>query len=454
MGTVYLARDRVLQRLVAVKVLHRTADAAARASQPRADHPGARFLNEARAVARLNHPNIVALFDFTDEDPAGAFFAMEYVPGRTVADHVQADTPTRLALALPLVLQLLEGLDYAHGNGVIHRDIKPSNLLVNDAQRLKISDFGIAKVDCAPTLRTMTGMMVGTPAYMAPERYRGDTFDARCDVYSAAVVLYELLTGRRPFNGMLTQIVQQVCHETPPAVSRVEPAVPATLDPVLLRGLAKDPAERFQTAREFADALTAATEGTALSAGGAGAMRPPPAVAVRHEPIGPTLRVSSAGHESPRTPPGWTAAQLAQAEAQLTPIMGPLARIIVRRAASVTQEWESLGLHIAAQLQSPAERARFLGGMGITPPAEAAGPGLGGMPPPSAAPATSGRISAQTQERTVKVLRRYIGPIASVLVRKAASAAMDDADFYHRLAEPIADAGEQARCLAELAQRN
>jgi len=253
MGTVYRARDRVLERVVAVKLLH-PALAPASGSE---DHR-VRFLNEARAVARLNHPNIVSLFDFSDADPAGTFFAMEYVEGCTVADIVEQTPAVRLGVALPLIRQLLNGLEFAHVHGVVHRDIKPSNLLVSADHRLKISDFGIATMGSAR--QTMTGIMVGTPTYMAPERYCGERLDARCDVYSAAVVLYELLTGRRLFSGALTEIIYQVCHVVPDPASRAEPAVPALLDSVLAKGLAKDPDARYQTAGEFAAAIAAVAE--------------------------------------------------------------------------------------------------------------------------------------------------------------------------------------------------
>ena len=258
MGSVYRAHDPVLDRIVAVKLLH--------GGHERGNSSGSmRFLNEARAVARLNHPAIVAVYDFSDTDPAGVFFAMEYVEGCTIEHYTQQGKVPELHAALALTRQLLSGLSYAHARGVIHRDIKPTNLLVTADGSLKITDFGIAKVGSLK--QTQTGLMIGTPAYMAPERYIGGDIDQRCDLYSAGVVLFELLTARRPFNGTLNEIIYQICHVAPSAVSHVSPAVPTVLDPVLARALAKNPGDRFQSAEEFAAAVGAACDALGLIPG-------------------------------------------------------------------------------------------------------------------------------------------------------------------------------------------
>jgi serine/threonine-protein kinase len=463
MGSVYRARDRVLDRVVAIKLLH-----PALAPSPGSEDHRVRFLNEARAVARLNHPNIVSLFDFSDADPMGTFFAMEYVEGCTVADIVEETTQVRLGYALPLIRQLLNGLDFAHANGVIHRDIKPSNLLVSEDHRLKISDFGIATVGLAR--QTLTGMMMGTPTYMAPERYRGDQLDARCDVYSAAVVLYELLTGRRLFSGALTEVIYQVCHVEPDPASRVEPAVPSLIDPVLAKGLAKDPGARYQTAGEFAAEIALVTAELGV------AQRPDPkgaagraSVAEGEQPalnLGsvPTalvtkrvVRVDASPSPAPdsalqRTgpPPGWTADTLGVIERHLTPIVGPMARIMIKRAAALTQDWDTLCADIGKHLHSEEERTRFLQGVGRTPrtgsaAASSESPRLGAAvtnPPCLIAP--------EVLDRATQVMLRYIGPIATVLVKKIAPNCSDAEELHRRLAERIADERERTRCLTEL----
>jgi hypothetical protein len=435
MGTVYRARDRILERIVAVKLLHRD-------DGPVAGSEGwSRFLNEARAVARLNHPTIVSVYDFSDADPAGAFFAMEYVDGCSIEEYVRRGTDVRLARALDLMRQLLGGLAYAHAKGVIHRDIKPSNLLVTRDGRLKITDFGIAKI--GSNKHTLTGMIIGTPAYMAPERYSGGDIDQRCDLYSAGVLFFELLTGRKPFSGALTEIMYQICHVVPASVSATEPAMPALLDPVLTKALAKDPDARFQTAEEFAAAVAAVS--AALGAQGAAAstgVLPPdgPRAAA-------TVQVSNSASPQTGAPAtGWTSEELAEIEQRLTPILGPMARIVVKRAAARTHDRERLCLELAAQLRTDEERRRFLDG--ATNPGRREEGAVPTAPPPDTPP--EGAIAAATLDRTANILMRYIGPIAAVLVKKTAAAALNESDLYTRLADRITDVRERARFIAEL----
>lgn len=417
MGTVYRARDPVLERIVAVKLLH-----ADQGRQP-ATEGGTRFLNEARAVARLNHPSIVAVYDFSAADPAGAFFAMEYIDGWTIEDYVELHCDDRLQSVFNLVGQLLAGVGYAHAQGVVHRDIKPSNLLVTRDGRLKITDFGIAKLDSLK--HTQTGIMIGTPVYMAPERYAEGECDLRCDLYSVGVVLFELLTGRRPFNGSFTEVAYKTCHVMPSAVSTVAPSLPRSLDPVLARALAKDPAARYQTASEFAVALAAAG---AIS-------RSPPT-----EPM--TRPALSQGESSPLPAAGgWSAAELAEIEAHLAPILGPMARIVVKRAAAMTDDRKRLCAELASQLRTDAERRRFLGAIGDTGRRNAAA---------AAATAADGAITAATLERTARVLMRYIGPIATLLVHKTAAVSQSEFELHARLAERINDARDRARFIADL----
>jgi hypothetical protein len=383
----------------------------------------------------------VSVYDFSDADPAGAFFAMEYVDGCSIEEYVRRGTDVRLARALDLMRQLLGGLAYAHAKGVIHRDIKPSNLLVTRDGRLKITDFGIAKI--GSNKHTLTGMIIGTPAYMAPERYSGGDIDQRCDLYSAGVLFFELLTGRKPFSGALTEIMYQICHVVPASVSATEPAMPALLDPVLTKALAKDPDARFQTAEEFAAAVAAVS--AALGAQGAAAstgVLPPdgPRAAA-------TVQVSNSASPQTGAPAtGWTSEELAEIEQRLTPILGPMARIVVKRAAARTHDRERLCLELAAQLRTDEERRRFLDG--ATNPGRREEGAVPTTPPPDTPP--EGAIAAATLDRTANILMRYIGPIAAVLVKKTAAAALNESDLYTRLADRITDVRERARFIAEL----
>lgn len=453
MGTVYRARDVVLERIVAVKLLHREPGSAAGS-----EDGWSRFLNEARAVARLNHPTIVSLYDFSDADPAGPFFAMEYVDGCTIEEFVRRGSDVRFARVLNLMRQLLGGLAYAHAKGVIHRDIKPSNLLVSQDGRLKITDFGIAKVGSIK--HTMTGVMIGTPAYMAPERYLGGQIDQRCDVYSAGVLLFELLTGRKPFSGALTEIIYQACHVMPSAASSLEPSIPARLDPLLAKALAKNPDARFQTAGEFAAALREVSEalGLALDDGPQNAVAAAdvaptePPVTLSASRSAPTEPLSTPAMPAAGAPAGWSSAELGEIERHLTPILGPMARIVVRRAAALTRDRERLCTEIAAQLRTDEERGRFLGAVSTASRKNELAVSASPARPPAATSSAEGAIAAATLDRTAKILTRYIGPIASVLVKKTASAALDESDLYARLAQRITDSHERARFMAELTQ--
>ena len=446
MGTVYRAFDPVLERIVAVKLLHPD-----RSPVPASDG-SRRFLNEARAVARLNHPTIVSVYDFSDADPFGVFFAMEYVEGCTLEDLFLHGGNVQLAHALHVMRQLLDGLSYAHAKGVIHRDIKPSNLLWTHDGRLKITDFGIAKIGALK--QTMTGHMLGTPAYMAPERYSGGDIDHRCDVYSAGVLMFELLTGRKPFSGELAEIVYQICHVVPSRVSMLRPTLPALLDPVVATALAKKPVERFHTAGEFATAIqqVSASLGHGVRPGIFSPARPAEAWPAANSRAAVTLQSTDSPSSSEVAPASmrmvdWSIEELELIEEQLTPILGPMARIIVKRAAARTHTLEKLCQDLAAQLRTDEERKRFLNGASI-PLRRVDGTVAANSSPAAELP--DGAISRTTLDRTARILMRYLGPIALVLVKRTASSVLHEADLYARLAERITDVAERARFIAEL----
>ena len=248
MGVVYHAFDPVIERQVALKTI--------RVDLAEADYGKvfmARFRNEAKAAGRLHHPNIVGVYEY-GEDADVAFIAMEYVEGLGLSDHVAGRPDFDFRGAATLVEQLLAALEYAHDCGVVHRDIKPSNLLVTKRGALKVADFGVARVDT--TRLTATGMIIGTPSYMSPEQCRGGEADARSDLFSTGIVLYELLTGQRPFRGPSESIAYMICHEQPaPPSQQSLQSLPAGFDAVVATALAKDPAQRFASARDFAFAL-------------------------------------------------------------------------------------------------------------------------------------------------------------------------------------------------------
>ncbi len=252
MGVVYRARDQHLERDVALKVLPpgALADEIARA----------RFRREALSLSRLNHPNIEAVYDF-DTQEGMDFLILEYVPGVTLSDRLDKG-PLPPSEIVALGRQLADALAAAHARGVVHRDLKPHNLRVTPEGCLKVLDFGLARLlepldSAAPTRTALeTRGQAGTPPYMAPEQLRGEPADARTDIYGAGAVLYEMATGRRPFGEASGAVLSDaILHQTPRPPSELNPQVPGELSRIILRALAKRPAERQQSARELRDEL-------------------------------------------------------------------------------------------------------------------------------------------------------------------------------------------------------
>jgi serine/threonine-protein kinase len=263
MAEVYRARDIRLDRIVAVKTLRE--DLARDATFQ------ARFRREAQSAASLNHPSIVAVYD-TGEDMAGPthvpYIVMEYVDGRTLRELLRDDRRLLPERALEITDGVLRALDYSHRNGIIHRDIKPGNVMLTRSAEVKVMDFGIARaVSDAQATMTQTAQVIGTAQYLSPEQARGERVDARSDLYSTGCLLYELLTGRPPFTGdSPVAIAYQHVRENPVPPSRVDPEIPAWADSIVLKAMAKDPAERYQSAAEMRTDIQRALSGVPVAA--------------------------------------------------------------------------------------------------------------------------------------------------------------------------------------------
>jgi serine/threonine-protein kinase len=247
MGTVYRAFDPAIHRQVAIKTVNKGA-----LDPVNLQYALTRFRHEAQAVGRLTHPRIAAIYDY-GEDKEIAYIVMELVNGKSLFQHMQEQAHFALKEIGEIIRQLLDGLGYAHEQGVVHRDIKPSNLLVNADGRIKISDFGIARLDSS-TL-TQVGEIMGSPGYMAPEQFLGTEIDACSDIYSAGIIAYELVVGKRPFAGSNPEIMRAVLNDRPPSLSATNPQISAQLDWAVQKALAKNKPDRFQGAREFSEAF-------------------------------------------------------------------------------------------------------------------------------------------------------------------------------------------------------
>ena len=260
MGVVYEGLDPRLNRKVAVKtILVGSLDEATARDYSK------RFAREAQAVARLNHPNIVQVYDFGEEGPI-AFIVMEYVRGKELKSSFDAGERFEIGDTVRLMCELLSAMDFAHNAGVIHRDIKPANVMVDTEGHAKLADFGVARISDPDSQgnATQAGTMVGTPAYMSPEQIQGQKIDRRTDIFSAGVILYQFLTGQRPFQGGgAWTMAKKIVHDDPPAPSSLIATVPAGYDRVVARALAKNPNNRYQSAQQFADALQRVLKGLA-----------------------------------------------------------------------------------------------------------------------------------------------------------------------------------------------
>ena len=250
MGIVYEGFDPAIGRRVALKTLKRSQLERAEAAEILT-----RFEREAQAAGRLSHPNIVSVYEYGN-DGGTTFMAMEFIEGRELKDYFEKQERFPLQEVQRIMAELLDALDYSHRNGVVHRDIKPANIILLKDGTVKVADFGIARIESS-TL-TQAGSVLGTPSYMSPEQFSGQTVDGRSDIFSAGVVLYQFLTGEKPFTGGFTTIMHKVLKEHPLPPSELNVQVPPGFDAVVAKALAKRPDERFQTAGEFKRALLAA----------------------------------------------------------------------------------------------------------------------------------------------------------------------------------------------------
>ncbi len=250
MGVVYEGFDPVISRRVAIKVLRTEVFAPSQLPDLLA-----RFKREAQSAGRLSHPHIVTIHDYGEEQGT-PYIVMEYMAGQELARQLERGSRFTLDGVVRIMTALLGALAHAHEHGVVHRDLKPSNIFVLEDGSLKVVDFGIARVEASEL--TDTGTMLGTPAYMSPEQFLTLPVDARSDLYSSGVILYQLLTGDKPFTGSVTAIMQKVLHQEPIEPSMLNPTLSKHWDAVVARAMAKKPEARYQSARQFLEAVKAA----------------------------------------------------------------------------------------------------------------------------------------------------------------------------------------------------
>lgn len=455
MGVVYKAFDPVIKRALAIKTIRRQLDH----GDTSVDSFAARFRNEAEAAGRLQHPGIVAVYEYGEED-GRAFITMEFVEGTSLAELIARKTVFSVAEAVDIVSQLLEALHHAHELGVWHRDIKPANLILTPAGRVKIADFGIARIESVAL--TQVSSTIGTPGYMAPEQYLGEALDRRVDIFAAGVLLYQLLCGRMPFTGSSESVMYQVLNERPVPPSEAA-SVAAVFDGLLAQALAKSLDERFLTAAAFRQALlycgasaagldetvvlaarpAATLAAAAFARGAAQARNPAPPTTAPATTASTTLAMLVAT--------GWDAAELKRIELALAAQVGPLARVMVLRTARQCRDAVELTTRLAEELSTAEERAAFLATAGAVSGAAPVGAARNDeAAAPDANSTASGPLADVVVEQALKILTHRIGPIARVLVKKAAQQGGSRAQFFARLATHVDQQDECAQLMAEL----
>lgn len=446
MGVVYAALDPHIRRTVAIKTVRRELIEA-----DQGQHLAARFRNEAQAAGQLSHPGIVSVYEYGESGDL-AYIVMEYIEGNGLDVYFRQGIHFSAVDLVSIMAQLLEALDYAHEQGIVHRDIKPANLIVMSNGRIKVTDFGIAHIDNSEL--TQIGSVMGTPSYIAPEQYSGNApIDRRADVFSAGVIFYQLLCGSKPFNGSSEAVIYQVCHQQPALPSSVAPERNlAQFDQVVLKALEKKPEQRFQSAKAFQEAILQAYRQPVQAALSEETIIHVPKSATAQSGSGSTgvhgADTQPSGGSS--LPGNWDPTVLKQVEDKLMRLVGPMARIMVKKAARTTHSLDELYRALSQEISAVQDRTEFMqsrsifGGMGTASGVEAsstAGSKLFAGLHPS--------ISADEIEQATKLLAPFLGPIAKVLAKKTAAKAADRHHYYQLLAENLTDIKDRGKFLKD-----
>jgi len=447
MGIVHRAHDPLMDRDVAIKTV--LLPNGLSPAEQREFHE--RFLREARAAGQLSHPNIVTVYDFNDSPPDGPpFIAMEYVQGSTLHELIDREGALNAEWALEVIDALADALRSAHDAGIVHRDLKPANILIRESDgSAKIVDFGIARIRLSEL--THPGTAYGSPSYMSPEHIKGERADARSDLFSLAVILYETLTGHRPFDGdSFTAICYAIVHHEPAPIGSFDSGLGPAFDRFFARALAKDPAARFQDGAAFRSALRALKqEQTSFKAGAATMVLSvgpeaggAPAVARRQSaPAGPRARDRGAAadwSDGPSDVPHPTALSMPGAAVPwgATP------------AWAVARRWAAEGRRLWAQVAGRVSLLRLVLGAAaflLITIGFVAGRGLRGAPDPERAEPTAPRVAIRAGSRATPARTAAALPRIDRAPAAGPGAERGTPDAGGRAADPVSVAGEKAR---------
>jgi hypothetical protein len=419
MGKVFRVRNLISDRVEAMKIVLPDQQADAELAD--------RFLREIKLHASLDHPNIARLstaFRFGNQ----VYMILEYVEGVGLDEKLRG-MPLSPSTTIRYLDQILSALGYAHERGIVHRDLKPANILVTASKLVKLTDFGIAQATNAKRI-TRTGMALGSLYYMSPEQIRSGTVDARSDLYALGVTFFEMVTGRRPITGDSEySIMRAQVEQTPVPPIELNPNVPARISAIILKSLEKDPVARFQSAKEFQAALFDA--GYAAQTG-----------TTTQRPAAPPVVASSGSTTA--SPALIEPAKLARVEALLLPALGPIAKHLVARAARQHATIRALCRNLAEQIPGERERDAFLracdkelGGVITAPVDTTAAAELAPMQPMPSTATTMTPLDQALLQTAKRQLALYLGPIASVMVDRAAKKAHTKQELMEMLAAEI-----------------
>lgn len=459
MGIVYKGLDAQIERHVAVKVLHTHL-----LEGDLGDDLTVRFQQEAKAAARCLHPNIVSVFDFGfyDERP---YIAMEFVNGIELKAQLQSDSQYSLAVAADITIQILQALEHAHSKGVVHRDIKPANIILLEDGSVKVSDFGVARLDTSDL--TSTGFMVGTPNYMSPEGLQGQQVDQRSDLYSVGVLFYELLTQQRPVRGLsLNETIDSLDVHGHLSVQSIN-----SIKPILRKALQPLAEARFQSAADFIKRLRGIDDMELADAKTSFYISPTAKTIVAASTTPTKFETSSSS---------WNDDVLGSLEQTLAKYVGPMAHYLVKKSSKKSQTMEGLSQILAQHIPTEIERQEFIQNLtssGIykshidnstTPSSNTTSggrtsaslifdiennSGFSGIDASTALPASpqsTKPISADDIKAVAEALVFYIGPLASRLAKRDAKKSTTLEDFHLRAAGNIPNKEEQQDFLKKI----
>ena len=445
MGAIYKAHDPDIERPVAIKLIR--ADLLESSER---DAYLARFRREAQAAGRCSHPNIVALYDYALHE-GNPYLAMEFIDGITLAQARPADGRFAAADTLFVMLQVLAALHCAHAAGVVHRDIKPANIMLVNGTQVKVADFGIARLN-ASELTSHDGL-VGTPSYMSPEQCRGAAIDHRSDLFSAGVVMYEMLAGHKPFRGDSTaELLAKIVMQEPPDLHALAPQAGTALCAVITRCLAKAPEQRYASAQDLTQALKAA-------AANLGTNFDERTIVAPLSPLGVPVAAIAAAGSTPAAgldaefDPAW----LDTLSRKLATWVGPMASYLVQTAARRARTVDDLCHELETKLENPTARQALhqelqrqrsvLAGHSFAAPGT--GTDAAAASGAAAMVATVAAISAADIEQLHTRLARHLGPMARVVVKRAAPGAASLQALKQALALQISDEQSRAAFLME-----